>query len=148
MNREGLVVKELNDNLIEVTLLRHTACGNCGACHLGEENLKSIVLARNEAGAKSGDVVEITMADQNVLQAAFIAYVIPLITLISTVIISYTILKGLEVNSYELIATLIGLLLMFLVFFVIKSYDNKFKKSDKYLSRAITVVKQSGITKI
>lgn len=136
MNREGIVLKKNIDDTIEVGLVKHTAWGNCGACQYGVENLESTVTVENEIGASLGDKIEITLGDQNVLGAAFIAYVIPLFVLIATINIS------IRVFGNELIAALLGISLTAITFLIIRSKDKKFRDSKKYLARAVSIVEE------
>ena len=136
MNREGIVLKKNIDDTIEVGLVKHTAWGNCGACQYGVENLESTVTVENEIGASLGDKIEITLGDQNVLGAAFIAYVIPLFVLIATINIS------IRVFGNELVAALLGISLTAITFLIIRSKDKKFRDSKKYLARAVSIVEE------
>ena len=136
MNREGIVIKKNIDDTLEVGLVKHTAWGDCGACQYGVENLETTVTVENEVGASLGDKIEITLGDQNVLGAAFIAYVIPLAVLIASIAIT------IRISGNEIVAVLIGLALTGLTFFIIKSKDNKFRDSKKYLARAVSIVEK------
>ena len=40
-------ILEINDGMAKVLIVRHTACGNCGACQVGKENLNMILTAEN-----------------------------------------------------------------------------------------------------
>lgn len=100
------------------------------------ENLESTVTVENEVGASLGDKIEITLGDQNVLGAAFIAYVIPLIVLIATIAITV------KTTSNEALAFFLGMLLTALTFLFIKSRDKKFRDSKKYLARAVSIVEK------
>lgn len=141
MNRNGFVVAE-NGKTATVNLLRHTACGDCGACHLGDESKEIKMEVINEKGAHVGDLVEIEMADGNVLQAAFIIYTIPLIALLVGVFFGSFVGQFLPVSP-ELWATVFGVAFMTVVFLFIKKNEAKFKVSGKFNSE-ITKVLQEG----
>jgi len=100
------------------------------------ENLETTVRVENEVGASLGDKIEITLGDQNVLGAAFIAYVIPLVVLIATIAIT------IKMTGNEVIAVLLGVALTALTFIIIKSKDNKFRDSKKYLAKAVSIVEK------
>lgn len=136
MNREGIVINKNLDDTIEVALVKHTAWGDCGACQYGVENLETTVTVENEVGASKGDKIEINLGDQNVLGAAFIAYVIPLVVLVATIAIT------IKISSNEVYAVLLGLALTAITFVIIKAYDSKFKESKKYLAKAISIVEK------
>ena len=134
MNREGIVIKKNIDDTIEVGLVKHTAWGDCGACQYGVENLESTITVENEVGASVSDKIEITLGDQNVLGAAFIAYVIPLLVLIGTIAITV------KITGNEIMAFILGAALTALTFIIIKSKDGKFRDSKKYLAKAVSIV--------
>ena len=68
MDRTGIVVDQMGE-FSKVKLLRHTACGNCGACQLGDDQKDIMLVARNSAKANVGDMVEVSMATGGVLSA-------------------------------------------------------------------------------
>ena len=134
MNRTGIVIEKSGD-FASVKLMKHAACGDCGACHMGAENMNITVDCVNEADAQIGDRVEIDMKTQNVLGAAFIAYVIPLFVLVVGITVSSAIMKamGYEVHR-EMISFLVGATLTAITYLIIKLNDKKFYNSKKYLS--------------
>ena len=134
MNRTGIVMDKSGD-FASVKLMKHAACGDCGACHMGAENMNITVECVNESCAEVGDRVEIDMKTQNVLGAAFIAYVIPLFVLVVGIAVSNAIMKGIGYEEHrELISFLVGASLTAITYFVIKLNDEKFYNSKKYLS--------------
>ena len=134
MDRTGIIVKEMG-NYSKVKLVRHTACGNCGACQLGDEQKDIMLVAKNSAGAKMGDLVEVTMATDSVLSAAFIMYVIPLAGLLIGLLIGQALFNGSDVYS-----ALSGLVLMSLMFMMIKLNDKKFLNNYKYTAHILKVL--------
>lgn len=145
MNREGIVT-DIKGKYAKIDLVRHSACGDCGACSMGDENMQMSVESLNQVDASVGDRVEIEMQTDNVLTAAFIAYVIPLTTFVLGIVFG---MKYLAVSGYsgniEGAAAVIGLVLMFLTYGVIKLNDKKFKQSKKYLSVVIKVLQDDEI---
>ena len=145
MNREGIVT-EVKGDYVQVDLVRHSACGSCGACHMGDENMQMSVECLNQAQAQVGDRVELVMKTENVLAAAFIAYMIPLAMFILGLVVS---MKVLTANNYqgsvEGIGTLIGLVAMFITYGIIRLNDDKFKSSQKYLSVVIKVLNEKDM---
>jgi len=108
---------------------------------MGDENMQMTIECLNKANAQVGDLVEIVMQTENVLGAAFIAYVIPLVVFLVGILVS---MKALTANGYqgniEGAGALIGLVLIFITYGVIKLNDEKFKTSEKYLSVVIKVL--------
>ena len=78
MNKIGIVT-ELSGTEAKVRIQRPSACGeNCASCKAGCVPTENDVWAVNEAGAKTGDKVELEMQDKRVLLAAALVYIIPL----------------------------------------------------------------------
>ncbi|HWR44650.1 SoxR reducing system RseC family protein [Sporomusa sp.] len=74
--QEGIVV-EVSDGMAKVKASRHSDCENCGSC---PGNTAIIVDALNPVGAERGQRVAIEVKEVNMLKAAFIVYMLPLIT--------------------------------------------------------------------
>jgi len=74
--QEGIVL-EVNNHMAKVKTSRHNDCENCGAC---PGNSALVLEARNDIGAKPGQRVAIEIREINMLKAAFIVYILPLIT--------------------------------------------------------------------
>lgn len=137
MDRTGVVVGEMGA-YSKVKLLRHTACGNCGACQLGDDQKDVHLVAKNDVHAHVGDMVEVAMATDSVLSAAFIMYVIPLIALFAGLATGYFLFQS-SPNS-EMFSGLLGLVLMVMAFFVIKMNDKRFMKSEKYTAQIMKIL--------
>lgn len=146
MNRTGIVT-DVKGQYVRVSLMKHSICGDCGACQMGEENMKMSVESLNKVDAQVGDRVEIEMKTDNVLGAAFIAYMIPLAMFLIGLVGS---MKYLAATGYsgniEAIGAVVGLILMFATYGVIKLNDKKFRQSEKYLSVVIKVINDKDFT--
>lgn len=134
MIQVGKVVEVLDSKRAKVLMRKHAACGECGACQHGDENMKLNIIAVNELNAKVGDIVEVNMETQNVLGAAFIAYVIPLFSMLLGIGGGSYLLKkmGVIVNL-EIYAVFIGFILMGIAFSAIKLREGSFKKDKRYI---------------
>lgn len=140
MNTNGIVI-EINEDRAKVRLQKHAACGDCGACQHGTENMQIEVEALNEAHATIGDLVTLDLETANVISAAFIVYVIPLAAFIISMFLTKTIIEktGMMVQV-ELTSALMGFAVMGIVFLVIKKNETRFHRSKKYLSTITKVV--------
>lgn len=78
MQEQVGVVLEVSGNKAKVKTSRHSDCENCGAC---PGNQAMIVEAQNPVGAKPGQRVELEIKEVNMLKAAFIVYMLPLIAI-------------------------------------------------------------------
>ena len=73
--QEGIVLEIIGD-IAKVKTSRHNDCENCGAC---PGNSAMVLDALNQIGAKPGQRVAIEVQEINMLKAAFIVYILPLI---------------------------------------------------------------------
>lgn len=73
--QEGIVLEIVGD-MAKVKTSRHNDCENCGAC---PGNSAMVLEALNQVGAKPGQRVAIEVQEINMLKAAFIVYILPLI---------------------------------------------------------------------
>lgn len=74
-SQEGIVLA-VNGDMAKVKVARHSSCENCGSC---PGNSAVVVDAKNMAQAKPGQRVLIQIKEVNMLKAAFIVYMLPLI---------------------------------------------------------------------
>lgn len=125
------IVKKLNNNEAEVEITRSSACGeNCASCGLCPGQTAR-VFALNNAGAKTGDMVIIDMADKKVLGAAFLVYIAPVIMLIAGYFISDAIFKN------EGLAILTGFIFLAVTFIVLMRLDKRLKR--KYTPKIVEI---------
>lgn len=134
MDRAGIIVSQMGE-YSKVKLVRHTACGSCGACQLGDEQKDILLVAKNTVNAKNGDLVEVSMATNSVLSAAFIMYVIPLVGLFVGLLTGQVLFAGNDV-----LTALMGLAVMALAFLIIKLNDKRFLKNEKYTAQVLKVL--------
>ena len=73
--QEGIVL-EVTGSIAKVKASRHSDCENCGSC---PGNTSIVVEALNKAGANPGQRVAIEIREVNMLKAAFVVYMGPLL---------------------------------------------------------------------
>lgn len=128
------VVMSIEADRAKVVMQRHASCGDCNACNKGNEAMSMEIEAINSVNAKIGDKVEIDMENQNILAAAFIVYVIPLFTLIVGVVLGNILLERMGVLQYkEIGSALIGFILTFISFLIIKSKEGSIKNNKSFI---------------
>ncbi len=142
MNRTGIIVEDMG-KFSKVKLMRHTACGNCGACQLGDDQKDIQLIALNDVNGEKGDLVEVTMGTDSVLNAAFIMYIIPLAALFVGIFAGQPLFGLLGFGNVEIASALFGLVLMALTFFIIKLNDQKFLHSQKYTAHIAVVLQKN-----
>ena len=134
MIQTGTVIETINGNKAKVHMKKHSACGDCGACQHGKENMELNIVAMNEIGAKPGDFVEVNMETQNVMGAAFIIYVIPLLALVLGIGVGSYVLNTIGVQeNVEVYAAGIGFVLTVIAYLIIKRFEDTFNKDKKYV---------------
>lgn len=79
--QEGIVL-EVFDGMAKVKASRHSDCENCGSC---PGNDAIVVEVLNPVGAKRGQRVAFEGKEVNMLKAAFIVYMLPLIAAVAGV---------------------------------------------------------------
>ncbi|MDH8677128.1 SoxR reducing system RseC family protein [Fusibacter bizertensis] len=134
MDRAGIVVSQMGE-YSRVKLVRHTACGNCGACQLGDDQKDIMLVAKNAVKAKDGDLVEVSMETGGVLSAAFIMYILPLVGLFIGLLVGQTFFKGSDVMT-----ALLGLVFMAAIYLVIKMNDKRFLRNEKYTAKILKIL--------
>ncbi len=74
-NRQEGVVVAVNGSIAKVKTSRHTHCDNCGVC---PGDTAVVLDSENPLQAQIGQRVELEVRDANMLQAAFIVFILPL----------------------------------------------------------------------
>jgi sigma-E factor negative regulatory protein RseC len=124
---------------------RHSACASCGKCATTSEKKDIIVEVDNTLGAKVGDKVKVNMETVNVLKAAAIVYIVPLLALLVGTIGTYFVLDLLKISTYvETISGAFGLVSMLISFLILKKNDKKFRDSREYIPIVTEVVLRQG----
>ena len=127
-------ILEINNEMAKILITRHTACGDCGACQVGRDNLNMILTAENTIQGEPGDTVEIELQTENFLYASFIMYGIPLIGLIVGLAGAYYGVKamGYDDNYAQILGAIIGLSFLALSYLGIRLNESKIKTMNKF----------------
>ncbi len=139
MYRVGEVVK-IEGDMAQIKLTRHSACGKCKACKIGEDDGSVYSDAYNSMHAKEGDHVEISMDEGDLLGAAAILYGFPLITMLICVFIVNWMLGKSEIVNHEVILGATALISLAATFTIIKAKNGEFKRSKKYLPEITKII--------
>lgn len=134
MEQQGYIVGIVDNKTAHMKMQRHSACASCGKCATTSEKKDILVEVDNSVGAKVGDRVVVNMESVNVLKAASIVYLLPLVGLLVGTIATYSILQYLgNINNIEILSGIVGLVLMIVSFFVLNKNDSKFRDSREYI---------------
>ncbi len=141
MIEKGRIVEVENDNA-KVIITRHAACGDCGACQIGKDNLNMIIVADNKIGAKKNDQVILELNTENFLFASFIFYGIPLLALLLGISLPYYFLRraGNTSDSVQLTSSIIGLLSLTITYLLIRRNEKRFKNMKKFKSKIVEII--------
>ena len=106
----GVVVKILNSEQAQITMVRSSACESCKSmfCNISNEDSKrnqTILDVINTKGAKVGDTVEVTIGGGTILNLAAMVYGIPILIILAVLIAGSYLIPG---EHTELISILIA----------------------------------------
>ncbi|CEQ25061.1 regulator of the sigma(E) factor [[Clostridium] sordellii] len=146
MNQRGYVIELVGGTTAKIKMQKHSACAACGKCASSADKKDIIVEVDNNIGAKVGDYVEVNMDSVNVIKAAAIVYIVPLIALLGGTIISYGILNFIDIGmNKEVLSGFIGIVLTAISYLLIKSKDRKFRESRNYIPIITKVINTINI---
>ncbi|MBU3092306.1 SoxR reducing system RseC family protein [Clostridium sp. CM028] len=113
--------------MAKVKVGRHNECKNCGACP-GDSSL--VIQAQNFIGAKAGQRIAFETKETNMLMAAFVVYIVPLIAIVVGVIAGQVIAKkiGYSVRGFQIGG---GILTFILSILNIKIFDEFAHNNDE-----------------
>ncbi|MDU6114909.1 MAG: SoxR reducing system RseC family protein [Paeniclostridium sordellii] len=134
MNQRGYIIELVDGTTAKIKMQKHSACATCGKCASSTDKKDIIVEVDNNIGAKVGDYVEVNMDSVNVIKAAAIVYIVPLIALLGGTIVSYGVFNFIDIGmNKEVLSGFIGIVLTIISYLLIKSKDRKFRESRNYI---------------
>lgn len=147
MQQIGVVVATSGERA-KVKVCRATACSHCGRCPEGErhtlsllESPKEIVVdAVNEVGAAAGQTVELAAHDGNILLAAFLAYMVPLIAFFAGVFLGNWLVPALGLGSAQAGSIVLGLLFLGGSYAVLRWQNRFLGQSRRFLPTIVRVL--------
>lgn len=125
MKEVGIVQRQVGKKA-QVSIQRHAACGDCGACHVGKDKMTMEAMVYNEVGAEVGQLVEVEMQFANVMKASMIAYGIPLVMFILGAVAGFYVLNPLlGYGESPVLPFVTGLALTAISYGIIRALDKK-----------------------
>ncbi|WKY43003.1 SoxR reducing system RseC family protein [Eubacteriaceae bacterium ES2] len=127
------IIKNKQGNDAVVSIKRHAACGDCGACHIGKDKASVETVAKNPIHASIGETVEVEMAFVSVFRAAMICYGIPLLFFLIGSVLSYALIVQLN-SSLDPVLTpfFSGIALLIVAYLGIRVLDKKGLFQSRY----------------
>lgn len=139
MKEIGIVFENRGKEAL-VSIQRHAACGDCGACHIGQKKATMETLARNPIKAQVGETVEVEMEFVSIFKAAFIAYGIPLLVFLMGSVATYLMVDIFKLSFDQVLTSFFsGIILIILSYFVIQQFDKKGIFRGKYMPIITTI---------
>lgn len=77
-NSQEAIVLAVDGAVAKIKVARHLSCENCGAC---PGSAAMVIDALNHVNARPGQKVLVSMKEVNMVKAAFIVYILPLLAL-------------------------------------------------------------------
>ena len=126
--KEG-IVREIHEDYLLVEVVLQSACAGChakGMCYAsqGKNELMKTLIHDLSTSFQIGEKVTVYTAAKLEKRAVLLAYLLPLIILISTLLITYQIIQ------HELIATLMSVIFT-TIYYIVIWLLNKQKKIDR-----------------
>jgi sigma-E factor negative regulatory protein RseC len=103
-------------------------CKKCGICQMAADGKEVLLEARNDAGARQGDTVEIEIAPGRVLAAAFTIYMIPILMTIVGFLIGNAAAGGNSDSSLPIVLAVVFLVASFVLVWL---YDRRLRRADR-----------------
>jgi len=129
MKKEQIgIVVEIDGEMAKVRATRHGDCKNCGACP-GDNAM--IVDAQNPVSAKVGQNVAFEIQEVNMLQAAFIVYILPLVAIFIGALLGGYIAPKVGSQSIVLFQVIGGIIAFILSVLYIKFFDKSARNNIK-----------------
>lgn len=134
MEAYGEVVALRERGRAVVRTRRHSSCSKCGACGLSGELPDLEVETLNLINAQPGDIVIVSMESRNVLEAALLVYMVPLLVFIGGMLLGrYAGARLFPELRSEWLSVAVGVLLMAVSYFLLSSYDRRASRQGKYM---------------
>ena len=142
MATEQGIVTKTDSRAAWVKTIKSGACKGCtarGSCHSlgGGDDME--VKAINEAGAKVGDRIVLSLETSSLLKASFLLYVFPILLLIIGALMGQEIAPYIDFNPSGFSAIL-GFSFFFAAVLIIKAKANKMAKKNEYRPKIIKIL--------
>lgn len=123
------IVLEVEGKMAKVKAARHGDCENCGSC---PGDMAIVMDVQNPLSAKPGQKVAFEIPQANMLQAAFMVYIMPLLAAGIGAVIGGVVATqfGWPVVPWQIGG---GIAVFVLSLFLVKLYDRAVKKNSKML---------------
>ena len=139
---QGIVIKT-DSSAAWVKTIKSGACKGCsarGSCHSAGSSNEMEVKAINEAGAKVGDRIVLSLESSSLLKVTFLLYVFPILLLIIGAVIGQEIAPYLDLYPSGFSA-IMGFSFFVAAVLIIKSKANKLAEKNEYRPKVIKIIR-------
>lgn len=141
MPERGRVVELKNSSALVEMDYYSEACANCGVCTFVKDSGKMVMEVSNSLGAKIGDIVTIELEAKNLILAAFIVYILPLIFFfVGYGIFSLFLKKPFSPEGAGIIG---GIVFTIFAYFLIRKIDRSAKISRRFEPRIYAIIQKN-----
>ncbi len=150
MEHFGEVVEQVEGHRARVKIRHQVSCSTCGRCGgvFGnpEKENTSLVEVIDPIGAKKGQLVKLITKDSEVLLAAFLLYILPLLGLLGGLFAGRALAPNLGLEgSPDLWGFGVGLIVMVLVFLILRSQEKNMNRGKRFKAEIAEVVNEEVI---
>ncbi|HUX07049.1 MAG TPA: SoxR reducing system RseC family protein [Acidobacteriota bacterium] len=127
-------IERIEDDVAFVRLEAPTSCEGCGSkgtCGVVSAEGK-VIGVRNDAGAKPGQRVELSVRPKALLTASFLLFLVPVLALVAGIVGGYALAEQFGWQGREWIGLGLGAAAFALVLLIIKLLNTRFERSGKY----------------
>ena len=129
-------VERIDKGFLWVRVNRKSACGeNCATCKGGCVPTERTVCVKNTKKCRVGDKIILELETKKVMGAAFLVYILPLLSLVLGYFLGEYFFKS------EGKAIITGVILMALSFIPLRVFDKKSK--DKYIAEICGIIEKN-----
>jgi len=122
-------VVQVEKDTAYVLFKRSSACGKCQACGMLKDMSEITVSVENTLRAQEGDQVALQFSDGQFFKSSLMAYIFPLIMLITGVFLGYYIHSAFNMNlPADILAAILGIGLTAMAFLAIRLLEPRFRK--------------------
>jgi len=153
MEQYGQVVDQMDQQRALVRVRQHLSCASCGKCggtFLGDpgKRMDHLVEVLNPIGAGKGALVRLEARASEMILAAFLLYILPLLALLAGLFAGRNIAASQGFSGHpDLWGAILGVVLMVVVFAVLKAKDAQFSRSKRFKAVITAVIEEDDIPK-
>ena len=119
------------------------SCDSKSSCHGGSDKNKRKVEAINEAGAKVGDRIQLSLSSSSMLKATFLLYLFPVLCMLAGAIAA-NIFAGRFFSNPSLITTVTAFLFFGLAMLIVRVKGNRLAAKTAYRPKIIRIIGQGA----